>query len=428
MKKSGEKGAIVVEAVGSMSIFVFIMFTVLYLINVCYIQSKLSIALDSAAKQISQYSYIYYKFKLDEFQSEINQSVADEQKLANNTIDGIGTLIENISDTKATLQSLSQSDSMDALQAAINDLGQNGQALSASRTEIRDLVTSWGDSIADDPKGFVMGMGKMAVNDLSEAGKAVLAQVFAAAIMKNNLVSTSEDADAFLKSHGIVDGMKGLDFSFTHMMTYGTSKDIQLVCTFDVQMIKLLDIDFKFHIRIKALTEAWGNGVSLINHDNPVESTWTSMGDMRRGSYIVSKEKESYQYTGSKSGFDAYNASANEFVTIMSINTFSATYSGSDAVEVLKRRIGSSYTTMKTKVDGMGETIKVNEGGTSKEITSDVSSRKYKILIVVPEDADVTNVNAAISKLKSEYPGVTFEVKTGYGNAKPEETSGDSGN
>lgn len=425
MRKSNEKGAIVVEAVGAMSIFVFIMFTVLYLINVCYIQSKLSIALDSAAKQISQYSYLYYKFKLDEFQSEINQGLADEQKLANNTIDGMGTLVENLSKTGDTLQSFSDVGDMEALQEKINELEQNGQNLAASAAQVRDLATTWGDSIARDPKGFIMGMGKMAISDLSETGKAVLAQVLATAIMKNNIVSSDGDADAFLKSHGIVDGMKGLDFTFTHMMAYGTSKDIQLVCTFDVQMLKLLDIDFKFHIRIKALTEAWGNGVSLIKQDNPVESIWTSMGDMRRGSYIVSEEKEAYQYTGTKSGFDAYDASRNEFVTITSINTFSSTYSGNNAVDALTKRIERSYTAMKTKVDGMGETIKVSEGGTAKEVTSDVGSRNYKVIVVVPEDSDLTSVNAAISNLRSKYPDVTFEVKTGYGSAKPEDTSDD---
>lgn len=58
MKK--QKGAIVVEATIALSAFMFAIFTILSIVNICFIQARLGVALNTAAKEISQYSYLYY--------------------------------------------------------------------------------------------------------------------------------------------------------------------------------------------------------------------------------------------------------------------------------------------------------------------------------------------------------------------------------
>ena len=54
MRKENENGAIVVEATISLSVFIFVIFTILSIVNICYIQAKMSTALDTAAREISQ--------------------------------------------------------------------------------------------------------------------------------------------------------------------------------------------------------------------------------------------------------------------------------------------------------------------------------------------------------------------------------------
>jgi hypothetical protein len=47
-------------------------------------------------------------------------------------------------------------------------------------------------------------------------------------------------------------------------MPYGTSSEIQVVCSYEIEVIKLLNIDYSFKITQVAKTNAWGNGVSKI--------------------------------------------------------------------------------------------------------------------------------------------------------------------
>ena len=57
MKK--ENGAIVVEATISLTAFMFAILTVIMVLDICYTQAKIGIALNATAKEISQYSYLY---------------------------------------------------------------------------------------------------------------------------------------------------------------------------------------------------------------------------------------------------------------------------------------------------------------------------------------------------------------------------------
>lgn len=55
-----QRGAIIVEATLSLSIFMFFMFTLLSLTQIAYTQARMSTALDSVAKAVAEYSHIYY--------------------------------------------------------------------------------------------------------------------------------------------------------------------------------------------------------------------------------------------------------------------------------------------------------------------------------------------------------------------------------
>lgn len=59
-KKHNEDGAIVVEASMALPVYMFLIITILTIINICYVQAKVQIALNTSAKQISQSMYIYY--------------------------------------------------------------------------------------------------------------------------------------------------------------------------------------------------------------------------------------------------------------------------------------------------------------------------------------------------------------------------------
>ena len=200
-------------------------------------------------------------------------------------------------------------------------------------------------------------------------------------------------------------------------MAYGTSDAIQLVVTYEVEAVKLLNIDYKFKFRQCAKTKAWGNGISLISKPGKENeaSIWDNKNVMQRGKLIVANEKENYTYTDSGNGFDAYNNSdgANEFITIVSINTHEKTYQKPGEI---KNRIRDAYNKMYNGSQKLDETITVNRGSQQVQVDSPKESRTYKVVLVVPDNADMNSVKKQVEDFQKSNPGVTVEVKTGYGS------------
>ncbi len=136
---------------------------------------------------------------------------------------------------------------------------------------------------------------------------------------------------------------------------------------------------------------------------------------MQRGKLIVANEKENYTYTDSGNGFDAYNNSdgANEFITIVSINTHEKTYQKPGEI---KNRIRDAYNKMYNGSQKLDETITVNRGSQQVQVDSPKESRTYKVVLVVPDNADMNSVKKQVEDFQKSNPGVTVEVKTGYGS------------
>lgn len=411
MRKDRERGAIVVEATLSLTAFVFALFTLLSIVNIYYIQAKMSVALNAAAKDIAQYSYLYYKLGIDKHEAGMNAGTEDARETAEQTIDGIGALLDNFSDGKEAIQTADFESLIDAIDKGMEN--------------VDSLVDMYGQKLADDPKGFIVGMGKLALNEGKEILKSrVLGQVLGKAFMKKNLKAhQKDDPDDFLKRYRVVNGMKGVSFNGTALMAYGTTNQIQLVVTYDVQVIRLLNIDFTFTFRQAAKTTAWGNGISLIHPDTstPSSSSVWDIDAITRGKTLVLEEKKKYTYTSSGHGFDAYNnaGGANEFISIISRDTHAASYS---TAEKLRDSLVAAYNDMYGKVEGLGEEIDVQTGdGKTVTLNSDPSTRTYKLVLVVPDDADMSLVQQAIKEFE-ERTGATVEVRTGYGSPTPKET------
>lgn len=407
-----QRGAIVVEATVALSTFIFAIFTILSIVNICFVQAKIGVALNTAAKEISQYSYLYYAFGVDGLDAKFSEGTEESKQLATDTIDGIGTFMDSLSGASNS----AQSGDFDGM---IRDI-QNGA------DNVDSLITQYAEQLKSDPKGFVLGMGKMATNELKEKGKAVLAQILAKIFMEKNLISgPDDDPNSFLERYHVVDGMDGLDFNYTTFLFGGKSNEIQLVVTYDIQVIELLNLDFKFTIRQCSKTSAWGNGISALEpaQGSGAASTSQNLWDLppaERGKEIVAAEKEEYSYTDSGHGFDAYNndGGKNEFVTILSIDTNADSYKNASAIE---SKLKQAYQNMDNRVSSMDEEIQMkNEDGETVSVTSDPESRTYRVVLVVPDNADLSVVAEAVKAFKEAYPGVEVSVRQGYGS--PPET------
>ena len=259
MKQKKERGAIVVEATISLTAFIFAIFTILMIVDVCYTQAKISTALNSATKEISQYCLLYYKLGLNEINEAMQVGTGDARDTATGTIDGVADLM-------GALSGVSSSWNDGDFDNLISEAEKAGDAASGT-------VSLWADKLADDPKGLILGMAKLAAHEGIELGKSALGEALAKAFMKKNLcASEGDDPNAFLKSHRVADGLDGLDFQYSTLLYNGEPK-VMMVVTYDIEVVRLLGFEFSFTIRQCAITDAWGAGVSGSSNSSSTEAS-----------------------------------------------------------------------------------------------------------------------------------------------------------
>ncbi|MDR2357704.1 MAG: hypothetical protein LBD92_06470 [Oscillospiraceae bacterium] len=403
-----DDGAIVVEATVALTAFMFAILTLLLIVDICIVQARIGAALVSAAKSISQYSYLYYKLNLDEMQSRSYEASAESRLTAEKTIDGVGSLMDSLSDAGTGLSAAD----FDGLSAAARD----------GAGTVKGLASMYKNELSD-PRSFILGMAKLAGTELGEEGKNLLGRVLARSFTEKNLTASPSDApERFLRRYRVADGLDGLDFTGTSLMAYGKSGDVRLVVSYDVTVIRLLDLDIKFRFTQRAETLAWGNGVSFKDGaegsgaaDGSKDSVW-DWDNFTRGRYITNQEKKDFKYTGSV-GFDGYDDTGgkNEFIQVASM--YGSTYSTQAGVT---GKLDDTLRNMRGIVAGYGETIAVKDSsGADVSVRSDPGTRTYKIVLVVPENADVDMIKSAAARFESERLAagelVSVEVKAAYG-------------
>lgn len=122
-KQENEKGAVIIEASVALPIFIFAIYIILSITNICYVQAKISMALDSAAQDISQYSYLYYRLGLDNLQAELHnqEGVADSRERVQGTISGVGALMDSMGELEGSVDMDAMTVDFEVMQGALKD-------------------------------------------------------------------------------------------------------------------------------------------------------------------------------------------------------------------------------------------------------------------------------------------------------------------
>lgn len=370
IREKSEKGAIIVEATIALPVFIFAILIILSITDICYVQSKMAVAVNSAAKEMSQYGYLYTTFELE------------------NHLSGEGG---------------KSSEFMDSFGQVLNKVSEKAGVVS---DELGVLFKQGGDVASGD--------------SLAELGKNAVGGVLAKKLVQKNLVAYKEDtADAFLRRNQVVNGLDGLSFLHTSFLTNAEQNEVDIVVSYEVRVLKLLNTDFNFRFIQRGKSKVWGKGVSLASKDSggsnstKEETNVWQMGPTDRGKAIVASEKKNYTYISDRNQFHAYNSSKNEFVRIVSNEAKSK--------EGVRTLLQSSYSSMYSGVANVGTSITLKDAsGKDVVVNTPEEGRVYKIVLVVPDDADMNMVNEVARAYEQERAAlgdtVTVEVKTGYGN------------
>lgn len=193
--EDGECGAVIVEAAISLSIFLFFMFTMLSLIQIAYVQARVGVALDSVTKRLAEYSHVYYAAGLDE---ALPNSGGKSSEIA-------GDLAE-----------------------FLKELG----GANVSMDELSELLTGAGDALDGDSLTRLIkhGIGGTLIQKMLE----------------------DELGEDFCTKNHIKGGFDTSQCKFLE-----NDEDIFFQVQYDVEVIKLLNIDFTFHMSSCSYTQAW---------------------------------------------------------------------------------------------------------------------------------------------------------------------------
>lgn len=436
-KLRDESGSVTVEATISLSAFMFAIVTVLTFVNICIVQSKISTAINGAAKELSHYSYLYSLTGIHDGKTKLVDAAAEYE----GQIDGVLT---DVNAVFTEIQNIGQTNKRapEDVSGMLSDLEESGKNIADSGGALKEKL----EALAEDPKGVAMGLVKIAATDgWDYATSRLIAAPLAKGLCKKNLVNErGGDVEAYLKHLGVVPDSRGsylggLDFSNSYLFP-GKSNEIRISVTYDVDVIALLPIDFSFTFTQTAVTHGWLSGhdsyrttANMLSNSNVwTEGSISERVELMRHQGLMDYGKEGYaQVTGgSYSDIHAYNSEKNEFLAIHSMNPlYSApgedTLTLDDISETaIKEQIEHLCTGINDTANGLN-TIKTKTTGSDGTVTKaeyNCQGSTQKIVLVIPEDEGLREkMEAIINTCNTK--GVEIELVTSYGNGARTTTS-----
>lgn len=227
--RKDESGSIVVETIGAFIPFVLLVASILSLVNIVTVQTRVHYALTQAATTLSMYSYA----------------------LEVTGVAGVLTTLDN-KGSKARKEVNALKNDMQAVFDSMGSLSSGEKAYSTGR------------SIADDPIGTLRTIVTYGANEGRNALFAQLARPLVGKYLTNGQLS----GDQYLRRAHVINGLEGLEF---YNASKGANNSILIDKDGNIKLVVRYEIEYKFGalplplqpklaITQTVKTKAWLNG------------------------------------------------------------------------------------------------------------------------------------------------------------------------
>lgn len=203
----GQRGAVVVEASLALPFFMFAIYTLLSVIQISYTQARMAVALDSATKQVAEYTHVYFALGLDE---QITGQNGSSSALA----EDVATFLEGL-----------------------------GQRVGSIDEELGQYVDSAGQALHGDSLAAM-------IQDM--AGSVLVEQ-----IMKSNMTDGPGDTTEAFQKRNHIESMNMAGSKFLEAGAGSSGKDIFMRVNYKIRVVRLLNLDFSFQMSHCAYAHAW---------------------------------------------------------------------------------------------------------------------------------------------------------------------------
>ena len=221
MRKINEKGSASIEAACSLVIFMLFFISVYMVVSFTIVQERISVSLNSAARQMSQYSYFYELF-------------------------GLGAIDDKLSDKKQDVIGLYE------------QLTAKGEGnIVVAGVEINPgNVQEVGEKFMENPKQYLVSLASLGAEAGADSLKSALASACAEGIVLNNIAGSKDASLAWLERNGVSE----LDFSKSKMLQSDARDEIDLMVSYKLDISKLIPIRITLNCAARAHTYAWLGG------------------------------------------------------------------------------------------------------------------------------------------------------------------------
>jgi hypothetical protein len=245
-----ESGSITIEAIISLSFFVFVIITILSVINVCLIQARMAFAINSTAREISEYSYLYSLIRSGLSSGKEGVKTEDVSK---ETVNVFGAIqgIAGGEDIEIDFNDIGK---------VWDDIIKNGEV-----EESGGKLAEAAENMASDPVKFLFGLVRLASKgDLNlDISSRIAAPIVTAMIKKHLTDERGGQPESFLRSMRVLPRadsyMSGLNLRSSLLFPNGTDYIIVNV-RYRVKMIPLLPLNIHFDFNQTAVTRGWMQG------------------------------------------------------------------------------------------------------------------------------------------------------------------------
>jgi hypothetical protein len=405
------KGSLTVEAAISLTVFMCVVLSLAFTMRILYIHNSIQLALNEATKEMSAYSYLYYKTGLNEYNNKFLEMTESNGSNVADNANGILDIVEGFNKDFTGLE--------DTLDEA---------------SEMTNKITN---EIKGDPKKQIKDVGSVLLNMGYRKAKKELVVLVAKYFMDQNIninneinkkVFNTDQAGAYIQYEKGEYPLDRLDFSESHVFD-NEENLIYLTVKYKIKVALPLNIIPDINIRQTAVARGWGWGDTRVQDIQMIESEsiWEigknvdkkkrATENARRGKIIIGKTKNLIE-----EGIDPkYREFKDKEYKINSIDMTMETYQNKGAI---KGKINTLVNKMVKDKGGAMDKKDVK----NKDLKNE-SNEKY-LIIIVPEDSIDEEKKKVLQDLKkdSAEKGVNLVWREEFGKSieSNEKNSGDS--
>lgn len=244
-----QQGSATIEATISLTCFIFLIMAIYSIVNLCVIQARMANAINTTAKEMSQYSYFYHVFALDSLDAKLKE----KKQMAVGTFE---TVNEAISSSSAEISKINE-DPMNYFEGTLTGDITSGEEAYA---KIQDAQAKIKDVI-NNPQEFIKSMAALGGEGLLNEFKShVVAAPIAKGLTQRHFGKNLEEANEYLKSRGVVGGYDGVNFNMSSIFDKDSPKDIKIVVVYNIDLSSMFPFDMKITMCQSAVVKGWLGG------------------------------------------------------------------------------------------------------------------------------------------------------------------------